>query len=263
MRVFSIKEAAAYTEYMQNAGLPGIRHQISHSFSDGMYGQALVNGTSSAVVVFDFVECSGPFDEQIYSRILEIKEAHLLDPPDDWKQEIRRCFTGKYREYTRTAFFPLPPDSQTDCKPANGDDYLPVDGGQVVTRAIDRGLVQRCMQEQWSSDAVKNTMLPECEGPKGFGFAACLGKKIVGAIGCYTLYTDGVEIEIDTHADFRRKGIAFRLAKTMRAECANRNLVCHWDAMNPESAALARKLGFRAAGEYTCLELTRDRKERK
>ena len=220
---------------------------------DGVCGRACVNGKSAAIVVFDFVEYLGPFDEQVYAFTRNIKEAHVLVPPPDWVEEIKRRFGGTYEEYIRTAFAPLDVDSE-DVRQINGEQSpLRIDGDIVEIKPIDGGIERELMKEHWSMDIVCNTMMDT--GLGGFGFAAVLNGKILGGIGCYTRYADGIEVEIDTHEDFRRKGVATALAKRMIKECRNRGVECHWDAMNKESAALARKLGFQKTKEYLCVRL--------
>lgn len=193
MRVYNAGQAEESLKSIEKLGIRDTIHQIMQSFIEGICGRAFIHKKSCAIVVFDFVQCFGPFDGEIYSQFLQIEEAHIIDPPEDWSRDI-----------------------------------------------------------------VANTMVNEEIPRQGFGYTAHLGRKIIGGIGCYTLYHRGIEVEIDTHEEYRRQGVTEILAKHMIKECLERNLDCHWDAMNRASAFLAEKLGFIPLKEYTCLQLNRE-----
>jgi GNAT superfamily N-acetyltransferase len=59
-----------------------------------------------------------------------------------------------------------------------------------------------------------------------------------------------VEIEIQTHPQFRRRGLARAVAAALILYCLEHALEPCWDAANEPSAALARQLGFRSTGKY-------------
>ena len=86
---------------------------------------------------------------------------------------------------------------------------------------------------------------------QGFGFVALLHGQVVAAAVTFAIGGGQVEIEIDTHPSARRRGIATALSATMILACLRRGLEPCWDAANPESAALAEKLGYRRTLEYT------------
>lgn len=97
MQTYTAKESKKYLSVIGDLISPS-HHQISQSFLDGIFGYAYINNQSSAIVVFDFVECFGPFDKEIYKQLLLIDESHLVDPPSDWKKEIKKRFQGNYKE---------------------------------------------------------------------------------------------------------------------------------------------------------------------
>jgi RimJ/RimL family protein N-acetyltransferase len=85
---------------------------------------------------------------------------------------------------------------------------------------------------------------------KGIGFCARHGTQIVA--GCSSSMIGGgkLEIEIITHPDFRRRGLATAVAATMIDHCLANNLEPCWDAANEASVGLAEKLGFINARAY-------------
>ena len=59
-----------------------------------------------------------------------------------------------------------------------------------------------------------------------------------------------VDIMIQTHRQFRRRGLARAVAAAIMLYCLENNLELCWDAANEPSSALARQLGFRSTGKY-------------
>lgn len=76
------------------------------------------------------------------------------------------------------------------------------------------------------------------------------GDEIVAGASSYTSYEEGLEIEVDTQPDYRRKGLALSCAAKLILECLERGLYPSWDAANQESVALAEKLGYHLDHAY-------------
>lgn len=82
------------------------------------------------------------------------------------------------------------------------------------------------------------------------------GEPVAGA-SSYSAFEGGIEIEIDTKAEFRRRGLATVCGAKLILECMDRGWYPSWDAQNPFSLALAEKLGYHFDHEYTAYELYR------
>lgn len=78
---------------------------------------------------------------------------------------------------------------------------------------------------------------------------------IVAGASSYTRYKEGIEIQIDTKRDHRRKGLALVCAAKLILECMDRKWYPSWDAHNLGSLALEKKLGYRYDKEYDVYEL--------
>jgi GNAT superfamily N-acetyltransferase len=63
------------------------------------------------------------------------------------------------------------------------------------------------------------------------------------------------EFEIQTHPQFRRRGLARAVGAALILACLERGLEPCWDAANAPSSALARQLGFRSTGAYDAFTL--------
>ena len=61
-------------------------------------------------------------------------------------------------------------------------------------------------------------------------------------------------MEIDTRPDCRRQGLATAAGAGLILACLDRGWYPSWDAHNPESAALAEKLGYHISHRYLVYE---------
>lgn len=68
----------------------------------------------------------------------------------------------------------------------------------------------------------------------------------------YTVYSGGIEIQIDTKEEFRRQGLALVCGAWMILSCLERGICPGWDAHDLRSAALAEKLGYHKGKAYEC-----------
>lgn len=75
--------------------------------------------------------------------------------------------------------------------------------------------------------------------------------EIVSGASSYSAYRGGIEVEIDTREDFRRKGLAAVCGAQLILNCLKRGIYPSWDAHNRESLALAEKLGYAFSHSYT------------
>ena len=79
---------------------------------------------------------------------------------------------------------------------------------------------------------------------RGIGFCILHEGKIVCGASSYSIYDGGIEIEIDTHTEYRRKGLATVAASALILYCLEHSIYPSWDAANLTSVALAEKLGY-------------------
>ena len=125
----------------------------------------------------------------------------------------------------------------------------------VQLRPFDRELYAAALQADWSRDFVSQFRDAEDYLKRGIGVVALRGGRMVGGASSYTVYRGGIEVQIETHSDHRRQGIAAACGAQLILNCMDRGLYPSWDAANEVSAHLARKLGYRDAGPYACWEL--------
>jgi len=115
---------------------------------------------------------------------------------------------------------------------------------------IHREEYEKILSTKWSEDICINYSSYEEFEKMGLGFAIMRDGEIVSGASAYTYFIGGIEIEIDTRKDERRKGLASVCGARLILECLERDLYPSWDAYNRESLALAEKLGYSFDREY-------------
>lgn len=120
---------------------------------------------------------------------------------------------------------------------------------------IDRELYDRAGSEPWSRDLVSQYPDYKCYERLGLGFVVLEGERIVSGASSYGTYRGGIEIEIDTHRDYRRRGLALCCSAALILECLDRGLYPSWDAQNVGSVRLAEKLGYHFSHAYPVYEI--------
>ncbi len=80
--------------------------------------------------------------------------------------------------------------------------------------------------------------------------------RIVAGASSYARYNEGIEIEVDTVAEERRKGLATITCAALILRCLDEGLYPSWDAQNMNSVHLAEKLGYEYDHEYTAYEVS-------
>lgn len=121
---------------------------------------------------------------------------------------------------------------------------------------IDEALYSKVKSENWSKDFCSHFSSYEEYQKHGLGFVAFHHGICVSGASSYTYYDKGIEIEIDTRTEYRRKGLALACASRLILECLDRGLYPSWDAANKASVALAEKLGYHFEKEYSVYEIT-------
>ena len=99
-------------------------------------------------------------------------------------------------------------------------------------------------------DLVKQFETYETFERYALGVVAMKGQEIAAGASTYSAYDKGIEIEVDTKEEHRRKGLATACAAKLILQCLEKGLYPSWDAANLWSVALAEKLGYHRGEEY-------------
>lgn len=254
--VYELKQAekaAPLFEGMQDSSiwscLQGIMGKV--------YGDSLEKPASSAACLGDFCFLAGKPEEGLIEFILDRpgegkRDFAILVPPDQaWAALIEKCLGEKAKRVTRYAIKKEP--GIFDRKKLQAAvDGLPE--GYVLAM-IDEALFGQCRNIGWCRDWVSN--YADYGQYRKYGLGAVIlkdGQPVSGA-SSYSGYRGGIEVEIDTREDHRRKGLAYICGAKLILECMERGWYPSWDAQNPWSVNLARKLGYHFDCEYPAYEV--------
>ncbi len=132
-----------------------------------------------------------------------------------------------------------------------------VDGldGSYEIKLFDRDLFDLAKGESWSVDLCSQFKDYDQYQRMAVGVGILHQGKLVAGASPYAVYDGGIEIEIDTNPEYRRKGLATVCGAKLILECLSRGLYPSWDAHDLRSVALAEKLGYRVSHPYTTYEV--------
>ncbi|EJP99182.1 zwittermicin A resistance protein ZmaR [Bacillus cereus VD142] len=79
---------------------------------------------------------------------------------------------------------------------------------------------------------------------RGIDYSILYNGEVVCGASSYSIYNDGIEIEVATDLDHRRKGLATVVCATLILDCLEKGRYPNWDEANSTSVKLAEKLGY-------------------
>lgn len=171
---------------------------------------------------------------------------------DEWGNLIEECFEDA-KKCTRYA---IRKDTVFDKKKLiNFTEMLPE--GYTVKK-IDDKLYDECLKDPVWTDFVSSFVNKEDYLENGRGIVILKSGEIVAGASSYTRYKEGIEIEVDTKLEERRKHLASIACSHLILNCLEEGLYPSWDAQNMNSVHLAEKLGYKFAHEYTVYEVSSD-----
>lgn len=212
----------------------------------GIMGHAAVNedGTAGMIVNRDFTFLTGKPDRTL---LADAKGPILVPRTEDWEPVIEDFFQDRAVRETRYAI-KKEPDVFDRGRLERFAASLPA-GYEM--RLIDEELVPILRAEEWSRDFCAAFEDPADCCRRGVVVVVLYGGVPAAGAGSYCVYRGGIEIEIDTRAGHRRRGLATACGARLILECLDRGLYPSWDAIDLRSAALAEKLGYHCGGPYT------------
>lgn len=231
----------------------GWNETLIWSCLQGYMGNAWVDdrqGPKSAqIVTGDFCFFAGIPDAELVKNIPEFfpSPCILMIPQNpEWANLIEQEYNGNCKKFMRYAIRKEWDIFNVKMLQTYAE-KLPI--GYYI-KAIDEKLYHRLSKERWSQDFCSQFPTYRAFETSGLGFVALKDGEPVSGASSYTVYDKGIEIELDTKQEYRRKGLAIACAARLILECLNRHLYPSWDAANQGSLALAQKLGYHFEKEY-------------
>ena len=172
--------------------------------------------------------------------------AILVPPDEDWARLIPDCWPDA-ETYTRYA---IKKDTRF-CRGRLEAMAAALPAGYAFRR-IDAELYDRCLENPLFEDGVSHFGSKEAYLRLGRGFVVLKDGAPVSMASSFTVYREGIEIEIDTLEEERRKGLASAVGAKLILSCLDDGLYPSWDAANMASVHLAEKLGYEFSHAYRC-----------
>jgi GNAT superfamily N-acetyltransferase len=219
-----------------------------------IYASSLERPLSAMAILGDFCFFAGLPNEELvkYKPQGHNKNFIIMVPQNNnWASTIVNCYGDKAKRVVRYAFKKEP---NVFCKEKlqEAANSLPP---EYSLKMIEKDIFDLCRSNEWSRDLVSQYKDYKMYENLGIGVAILKDGALIAGASSYSSYKDGIEIEIDTNPEYRRRGLAYVCGAKLILECLNRNLYPSWDAQNKWSAALAEKLGYHLDYEYPAYEI--------
>lgn len=207
------------------------------------------NPRSLATVYGDFcfltgVPCENNIETELMEMLKSCKKTWSIFVPEsrEWLKEFEQSpmfyRSERYRLKKKTDSF----DRQLLQK------YVGELPKEFQIEKIDEKWYTKLQEEEWSCDLCSQFETAQEYMQHGLGFLITKEGKAVAGVSSYSYYDKGIELEIDTKEEFRRRGFATVLGARIILECMTKGLYPSWDAANLISVRTAEKLGY----EFDC-----------
>ena len=219
----------------------------------GHMGQVRTRGghppESALCAIGDFCFFAGRPDPAL---VRQADRPLLVPRTGDWAPVIRAVWGRRAVPFLRYALCGAPEDFDRDRLAAFAAALPP----GFSLSPILAGHYPLLTAQDWSRDLCGNFTGELDFVRDGLGFLALYRGVPAAGAASYAVCSTGIEIEVDTRPDMRRRGLASACAARLILECLDRGLYPGWDAHNLRSAALAQKLGYQPEGAYTAYWLS-------
>ncbi|MDO5403242.1 MAG: GNAT family N-acetyltransferase [Eubacteriales bacterium] len=232
---------------------------IVWSCLQGIMGELHTNSVkdSAVAVLGDFAFYAGnPSEEMFHFKSESCSQDFIIMIPqnDEWAELIEKCYGNKARKVTRYAtkkeheVFDIEKLKEAIVKIPDGYEL----------KMIKEPQYHMCQNNAWANDLVSQYKDYNTYKELGLGVVALKSGELAAGASSYSTYDKGIEIEIDTKLEYRRRGLAYACGAKLILECLKRGLYPSWDAQNEWSLALAEKLGYHFDHEYAAYEVIRN-----
>lgn len=220
-----------------------------------LYTDSVQNPRSVMAILGDFCFFAGAVNpEMVFSKPVWCGRDFIIMTAfsPEWFVIIEKTYGNRAKKVSRFAFKKEPEVFDKE----KLRDFAESAGGEYTFRMIDRELFDHCRKQEWSRDFVSLYADYDAYQRTGLGVVALKEGEPVSGASSYSSYRGGIEIEIDTKNEYRRRGLATACGARLILECLERGLYPSWDAQNLWSVALAEKLGYHFDHEYTAYEIS-------
>ncbi len=170
----------------------------------------------------------------------------MIPPDEGWAKLIEESWP----DADKVTRYAIKKDTKFDRK--NLEQLVAALPEGYTLRRIDDAIYDQLLEDDQFEDCVAHFESKEQFFEMGRGYAVLKDGKPVSVASSYSVYRDGIEIEIDTSEEERNKGLASAAGAKLILSCLDDGLYPSWDAANRISVHLAEKLGYEFSHEYPC-----------
>lgn len=219
-----------------------------------IYADSTENPRSAMALLGVFCFFAGEPNKELvlHGQIFNDKYLVLMVPGNEsWAELIEKCYGEKAKKVTRYA---IKKEKDVFDKEKLREAVGRIPKGYSL-QMMDEAQFAYCKKTDWCYDLVSQYSDYEMYRQYGLGAVILKDGELVSGASSYSSYRDGIEIEIDTKEEHRRKGLAYACGAKLILECLNKGWYPSWDAQNKWSVTLAEKLGYHFSHEYPAYEV--------
>lgn len=254
MAVYKVKDkktiSPLFSEWQETLIWSCLQDLMGEAYSDSLEAPL-----SAEIILGDFCFFAGTVNHEIIrNKPPSYKSDYIIMVPqnEEWEKAIELVFREKARRRMRYA-------TKKDKNAFNKLSLQTIVSnlpGEYELKMIDEELYEKSQAFSWSKDLCGNYPSYADYRENGLGTAVLKNGELIAGASSYSFYKGGIEVEIDTRKDERRRGLASVCGAKLILECLARDLYPSWDAHNKESLALSEKLGYAFDKEYPVYEIT-------
>jgi RimJ/RimL family protein N-acetyltransferase len=230
-------------------------HFIMDAIIEGHLGVALANDLENPCVAqlayADVVSLGGDPEHPVARQFVEQLpvDKGILPLPEEWHELLQQVHGERLISIERFSFS----GEQLDIDHLRSLQATLPEGFRIERIDLDLARQIEADSSLISEDHVRNFNSPEDFVERGIGFCVLDGERIVSGASSYAICNKGIEIQVNTHPDYRQRGLATVVSAALLVYCLQHDIEAPWDAGNPESVKLAEKLGYLEVGSYEML----------
>ena len=216
------------------------------SYLQGHMGTAWVNNLENPTVaqitvgIFTFY-AGDPNVKETEELLRNIPERILvIVNSEEWKKRLETFYERKIDKFLRYKF---KRNSKVFNRPKLQSFVSTLPKGYELRR-IDEHIANNPTLHNLSEDFIGQFQSVEDYINRGVGYSILYNGEVVCGASSYSIYDDGIEIEVATDHNHRRKGLATVVCAALILDCLEKGIYPNWDAANTTSAKLAEKLGY-------------------
>lgn len=219
---------------------------LIRSYFEGHMGEAWVDDlddpTAAQINVSVFTFYSGNYNTPSAEELLRNlpDDVFIITDSDGWKIKLESVHAGAFDKFSRYRFH----HSDQYFDPQQLRKLVAALPAEFKVQKIDREVIKMPSLHSLSEDFTGNFDSVEDYMNRGLGYVVIHKDKVVSGASSFSIYDEGIELEVGTHPDYRKKGLAAVASAALILDCLDDQKYPSWDAANIQSARLAERLGY-------------------